>query len=406
MNHEPKLQFRLPSPGVHRQNKHFRGDQIITGSPKDTVGRPSELNLIPSHHSAPHVDYSGFHAAPTQIHHQIDTIPANYINLEKGERRPQVLSQVEPKGNYVWKTLSPGIEISGFLSEEEQSNRFDHAAALGRSEGFDISNVVDTEGQTSIKVSEHRPSVSLPSPQQLKINYDQPQFEKHDSPYNNKEFQQFEKYLKNLRHGPQLFKPEPGTSQSVVQPVRYGPNVAASNSGPIVIKPFSVDRPLHFGQAAASFDQKFFVPHPNHVDNKFLRSHEPLPLPPQKLTQVVPQPQYQTQEDINENPQENKFPAQDNFPTLDKFPIENFSSQEKFPPLDKFPLDKFPTQDKFPQQEKIPKDIFRQGRYIVPSYRSVVQPYRMRVYQRDLLPQYMVGLRPPPMLIRVPKYVQ
>ncbi|GLV35486.1 waterproof [Carabus blaptoides fortunei] len=91
--------------------------------------------------------------------------PANYIAInhnngpqqvqvyDQGDKpqKTKVYSDIRNTHGYTWKNLSPGVEISGYHSIESpvsneqptQVHTFDHAAALGRSQGFDMSNVVD-----------------------------------------------------------------------------------------------------------------------------------------------------------------------------------------------------------------------------------------------------------------------
>lgn len=109
---------------------------VITGSPKTyaakytSVERPQQLIESPQ----------------TQSYYAAHTSASNNNNNNK-------------KG--LWKTISPNVEV--FQSKEIQlngndylsskSNNFDHQKALGRSQGFDYSNVIDNNQQAGIKQS-------------------------------------------------------------------------------------------------------------------------------------------------------------------------------------------------------------------------------------------------------------
>lgn len=264
MNHEPKLQYRLPNP-PKRQPKRINNDNIITGSHKDTVGKPSELNLYPS--------YQPYHV-PAELNEPISSPIKDQIRLYHHD-------SVEPNNAYVWKSLGPGVEISGFLSEEEQSQKFDHAAALGRSEGFDISNVIETDNKI--------PLPTLKSGIQTLPNLD---FDKSF----------YDQFYKSLRQGPpqNLFKPELSLPPS---PVRVG----------YLKSPPSFDNlPINL---PVNFDQKLFPGFNFKETTRYVPKYTQSPIPPQEQhvalaqpPQKLIQPQYQIHENVNEGP-----PPKENF---------------------------------------------------------------------------------------------
>lgn len=362
MNNEPKLKMRIPQPLP--PNK-VRGD-IITGSHKDAVGKPSELNIVES--------FPVIHA-PTQIHHQVNMIPAKYIDVSKKESSEKVADS-EAKGTYVWKTLSPGVEISGFLSEEEQSQHFDHAGALGKSEGFDITNAVDTEPlavNTKPTFKEFKstlPKNTLETDQSIYENFykNNPVFYKqdislpgHSPPLKLEIFKSAKPQISDLTIFPQSF------DQKLALPKLQDQQLLQfTQNNNILHKPeggfpgFPDQQLLQFSQNALHKPEGF-----SGFQDQLLQfpQHKPehIVLPgPQKYV-----PQYQIHENVNEGP---------------------------------------------------PKHAFRQGRYMGPGpgFRHFGQPYRMRSYHRDLHPQptsyrdlfpQATGLRPPPMIYRIPKYV-
>lgn len=156
-NNSPKLMYRVPNPPnrnahSYRQQKLLNGD-VITGVNKIKVEKPFGFSQ----------------------NHQDTNLPAttnNYIVLDHGKRNQfaspsipekplnKVYSDVKNTHGYTWKNLSPNVEISGYHSlnnkQNSQSQTFDHAGALGRSQGFDISNVVENGKQAYKK--QHSPS--------------------------------------------------------------------------------------------------------------------------------------------------------------------------------------------------------------------------------------------------------
>lgn len=151
-NNSPKLMYRVPNPPnrnahSYRQQKLLNGD-VITGMNKIKVEKPFGFSQNHQDTNLP---------ASTNIH------PSNYIALDHGKRNQfassgfaekpfnKVYSDVRNTHGYTWKNLSPNVEISGYHSlngdQHSQSQTFDHAGALGRSQGFDISNVVENGKQ-------------------------------------------------------------------------------------------------------------------------------------------------------------------------------------------------------------------------------------------------------------------
>lgn len=308
-NQEPKLQFRLPNPP---HPKGLRGD-IITGSHKDAVGRPSELNLV---------SHLPTFAGPTQIHHPLSVVPGNYISLDQKDQFPTIESN--NKNGYVWKNLGSGVEISGYVTDEEQQQKFDHAAALGRSEGFDITNVVDTDGHVEPVYFNTKPAASVINTVNHKP-FDKPNFE----------------FLKNFNPG--FFK----------QDFSFPPQQPKFE----ILK--SVQPQLNDLTVFSTVGNPKIIGLPNIPTQKFV-NFQPEQIPNHEIFQQInPQKlaanQYQIHENINEEP---------------------------------------------------PREIFRHGRYLNPGPppKNFPPPYRMRVFPRESPPHFIHHMRPPPFMIRIPKY--
>lgn len=155
-----------------KQRPNFLKSDIITGTNKEEVMKPQNVNI-------PHEEFvlnsvldfkkqkiSGikpkYHRPITsnintdKLITQANLSPKTQMKLEElqGNIQPNYDNDLYLKNanNSPWKTLSPGVEIykskpiKTITSEPiEESKRFDHAKALGRSITFDYSNVVDME---------------------------------------------------------------------------------------------------------------------------------------------------------------------------------------------------------------------------------------------------------------------
>lgn len=134
---------------------------IITGSHKEEVSKPSHLSQV-THHRFPasnqQDDQKFFSASsnnPQQILSQANLTPKTQKQLAFLENiQSHKFVQKEPlQSNFPWKNLSPSVEI--YRSKEislpsgstfTKNYGFDHEKAIGKSEGFDYTNAVDYNG--------------------------------------------------------------------------------------------------------------------------------------------------------------------------------------------------------------------------------------------------------------------
>lgn len=142
-------------PKTHHVSHDLDYSDIITGKPKDNLSKPTNFNK-PSLYgfSGPkklkHVSmYKKVPFAPLENSNEYSVSQSN-IFLNKNQFPTHQMQQNSNPGT--WKTVSPAIEI--YQSKEvpfndkhvpTQSQNFDHQKALGRSQGFDYSNVIDAQ---------------------------------------------------------------------------------------------------------------------------------------------------------------------------------------------------------------------------------------------------------------------
>lgn len=160
-------------PRTHHVSHDLDYSDIITGKPKDSVSKPTNHRNF---NKPPLYAFSG----PKKLKH-VSMYKKNPFSL-LGDYNEHSLSQsnifpnknlfptLETKSNNdpaSWRSVSPAVEI--YESKEipfnnkyssVQSQNFDHQKALGRSQGFDYSNVI--EGQHSDQINNEATNVYRP----------------------------------------------------------------------------------------------------------------------------------------------------------------------------------------------------------------------------------------------------
>ncbi|GJQ87688.1 hypothetical protein Trydic_g17506 [Trypoxylus dichotomus] len=161
----PPLALKQTKP----QQTYINSD-IITGTIKEEVMKPQSVNLPQEEYVLNSVldnkkqKISGIKPKyyrpvtssidPEKAIAQANLSPKTQMKLQELQGNVQLNYENDPylkkANNSPWKTLSPGVEIykskpirTISTPAAEESTRFDHAKALGRSIGFDYSNVVD-----------------------------------------------------------------------------------------------------------------------------------------------------------------------------------------------------------------------------------------------------------------------
>lgn len=158
-----------------RQGKVEDGSDIITGSNKESVQRPTQQAVNEEFVLNPYISskkqkvsgikpkFSGVYNGNTnyikKLIAQANLSPKTQKKL-KALDMPTTSAPPLPVQNPFWRNLSPGVEIYksseiAFGSQRNTYNQntlpskgFDHEKALGRSEGFDYTNVLGAEKQT------------------------------------------------------------------------------------------------------------------------------------------------------------------------------------------------------------------------------------------------------------------
>lgn len=142
---------------ITKQQQIFTDSDIITGKNKEEVMKPVDVinpvseefvfnnhkkhNKVKYHKPAP----SSFDSTKLSAYHDVSS--TTQVKMQPFE--PDY-AYSKKTGNSHWRILSPGVEIYKSKSlatipsePQEDSKRFDHAKAIGRSIGFDYTNVVD-----------------------------------------------------------------------------------------------------------------------------------------------------------------------------------------------------------------------------------------------------------------------